>query len=84
MSQEIILSVAEILNNSDSTQTKKTNLYTVCESGQKSDIKHIQATIGKKSRVIREYIRNQLEDDIASDQTSFKEFTDPFTGNKRK
>ena len=29
---------------------------------------------------IREYIRNQLEDDIATDQISMKEFVDPFTG----
>ena len=41
-------------------------------------------TVGKNSRMIQEYIRNQLEDDMTSDQISFKEFTDPFTGNKNK
>lgn len=41
-------------------------------------------TVGKNSRIIQEYIRNQLEDDMTSDQTSFKEFTDPFTGDKNK
>lgn len=41
-------------------------------------------TVGKNSRIIQECIRNQLEDDMTSDQTSFKEFTDPFTGDKNK
>ena len=31
-----------------------------------------------------EYIRNQLQDDIANDQLSLKEFVDPFTGEKAK
>ena len=34
--------------------------------------------------MIKEYIRNQLEDDYVSDQISMKEFTDPFTGSKNK
>ncbi len=29
---------------------------------------------------IEEYIRNQLQDDIAHDTFNFKEFIDPFTG----
>ena len=33
---------------------------------------------------IREYIRNQLQDDIANDQLSLKEFVDPFTEEKAK
>lgn len=33
---------------------------------------------------IRDYIRNQLQDDIANDQLSLKEFVDPFTGEKAK
>ena len=41
-------------------------------------------TVGKNEKMIREYIRNQLEDDYASDQISMKEFTDPFTGSKNK
>ena len=39
-------------------------------------------TVGRNKKVIAEYIRNQLEEDNASDQISFKEFTDPFTGAK--
>ena len=35
-------------------------------------------------RHAKDYIRNQLEEDYTSDQISLKEFTDPFTGNKRK
>ena len=41
-------------------------------------------TVGKNEKMIKEYIRNQLEDDYASDQISMKEFTDPFTGSKNK
>ena len=41
-------------------------------------------TVGKNEKMIREYIRNQLEEDYTSDQISLKEFRDPFTGEKRK
>ena len=41
-------------------------------------------TVGRNAKVIEEYIRNQLEGDYAADQISIKEFTDPFTGDKRK
>ena len=41
-------------------------------------------TVGKNERMIREYIRNQLEEDLASDQISLKKFVDPFTGEKNK
>ena len=41
-------------------------------------------TVGRNKRVIEEYIKNQLEDDFASDQISLKEYTGPFTGNKNK
>ena len=39
-------------------------------------------TVGRNKRVIEEYIKNQLEEDFASDQMSLKEYVDPFTGNK--
>lgn len=41
-------------------------------------------TVGRNKRVIEEYIRNQLEEDFASDQISLKEYVDPFTGNKNR
>ena len=41
-------------------------------------------TVGKNERIIREYIRNQLEEDYAKDQISLKEYMDPFTGSKNK
>ena len=41
-------------------------------------------TVGKNEKMIREYIRNQLEEDYTSDQISLNEFRDPFTGEKRK
>ena len=39
-------------------------------------------TVGRNKKVIAEYIRNQLEEDNASDQISLKEYMDPFTGAK--
>ena len=41
-------------------------------------------TVGRNKKVIAEYIRNQLEEDYSADQISIKEFTDPYTGDKRK
>ena len=41
-------------------------------------------TVGKNAKMILEYIQNQLEEDLASDQISLKEYMDPFTGSKRK
>ena len=37
-------------------------------------------TVGRNEKAIREYVRNQLQEDIAADQMSLKEFTDLFTG----
>lgn len=39
-------------------------------------------TVGRNKEKIAEYIRNQLQEDIAAEQLSFKEFIDPFTGSK--
>ena len=39
-------------------------------------------TVGRNKKAIAEYIRHQLEEDIASDQISLKEYMDPFTGSK--
>ena len=36
-------------------------------------------TVGKNEKVIREYIRNQLQEDYISDQISMEEYVDPFT-----
>ena len=41
-------------------------------------------TVGKNEKMIKDYIKNQLEEDYTSDQISLKEFTDPFTGSKRQ
>ena len=37
-------------------------------------------TVGRNEKAIQEYVRNQLQENIAADQISLKEFTDPFTG----
>lgn len=39
-------------------------------------------TVGRNKKIITEYIRNQLQEDIANDQVSMKEYYDPFTGEK--
>ena len=39
-------------------------------------------TVGKNTEKIAEYIRNQLQEGIMSDQLSIKEYIDPFTGSK--
>ena len=41
-------------------------------------------TVGKYETAIREYIDNQLQEDIMNDQLSLKEFVDPFTGEPVK
>ena len=40
-------------------------------------------TVGRNEKKIKEYIRNQLEEDYTKDQMSIKEFMDPFTGEKK-
>ena len=39
-------------------------------------------TVGENEKKIREYIRNQLEEDFVKDQISMMEYIDPFTGEK--
>lgn len=41
-------------------------------------------TVGRNEKVIKEYIKNQTEEDYMADQISFKEYMDPFTGSKNK
>ena len=41
-------------------------------------------TVGKNAKIIENYIRNQLEEDFATDQVTMKEYVDPFTGSKNK
>lgn len=41
-------------------------------------------TVGRNKKVIEEYIKNQMQEDIASDQISMKELVDPFTGEPVK
>ncbi len=39
-------------------------------------------TVGRYAAAIEKYIRNQLQEDIADDQLTLKEYVDPFTGSK--
>ena len=41
-------------------------------------------TVGRNKKVIAEYIRNQLQEDISYDQMSLVEYVDPFTGKQVK
>ena len=38
------------------------------------------STVGKNKRKIEEYIRNQIQEDMISDQITIKEYIDPFKG----
>lgn len=41
-------------------------------------------TVGKNKTAIEEYIRNQIQEDLAYEQITMKEYLDPFTGSKEK
>ena len=41
-------------------------------------------TVGKNKKVIEEYIRKQLQEDIATDQISIKEYVDPFEKQEKE
>ena len=41
-------------------------------------------TVGRNKKVIAEYIRNQLQEDISNDQMTMVEYIDPFTGKQAK
>ena len=41
-------------------------------------------TVGRNERKIKEYIKNQLEEDYMKDQMTLTEYVDPFTGSKNK
>ena len=41
-------------------------------------------TVGRNKKVIQEYIKNQLQEEILEDQMTMKEFIDPFTGEEIK
>ena len=40
--------------------------------------------VGKNKTAIEEYIRNQIQEDLAYEQITMKEYMDPFTGSKEK
>ena len=41
-------------------------------------------TVGKYEGAIKEYIQNQLQEDIANDQISLKEVMDPFSEEEKE
>ena len=41
-------------------------------------------TVGRNKKAIQEYIKNQLQEDIASDQMNMQEYIYPFTGEQVK
>jgi putative transposase len=40
------------------------------------------STVGRNKKAIEQYIKNQLHEDMMSDQISLKEYMDPFKGGK--
>ena len=40
--------------------------------------------VGRNKKVIEEYIKNQIQEDLAYEQMSLKEYIDPFTGKPVK
>ena len=42
------------------------------------------STIGRNEKKIKEYIQNQLQEDLAQDQISMKEYIDPFLDDDKK
>ena len=38
-------------------------------------------TVGRDTKVIEEYIKNKIQEDIAYEQLSLKEYIDPFMGS---
>ncbi|MBM6819971.1 IS200/IS605 family transposase [Clostridium saudiense] len=41
-------------------------------------------TVGRNKKVIEEYIKNQIQEDLVYEQMSLKEYIDPFTGEPVK
>ena len=41
-------------------------------------------TVGRNKKAIQQYIKKQLQEDIASDQINLQEYIDPFTGEPIK
>lgn len=39
-------------------------------------------TVEKNEKAIREYVKNQIQEDIANDQISLMEYVDSFTGEQ--
>jgi putative transposase len=37
-------------------------------------------TVGRNKKIIEQYIKNQIQEDIVAEQISIKEYMDPFTG----
>ena len=58
---------------------KRLNVTTVCFA-----VSFLKVRIGKNKKAIAEYIRNQLQEDLAYERMSIKELVDPFTGEPVK
>jgi len=41
-------------------------------------------TVGRNKKAIEDYIKNQLTEDFAMEQMTFKEYIDPFTGSRNQ
>ena len=68
---------SEIFQGDDGLKYKYGNRHFWCRG-------YYVDTVGRYEGAIKEYIRNQLQEDIAQDTLNFKEYMDPFTGEQVK
>ena len=68
----------------DMIMSKTISVSQIKEAAQEAYEQFKDNTVGKNAKMIQEYIQNQLEEDLANDQISLKEYMDPFTGSKRE
>ena len=53
-------------------------------AGELKHIEKVKERLENDIDKIKEYIKNQLEEDYTKDQITLKEYIDPFTGNREK
>ena len=63
--------------------------FGICTKVQKNaniwaDKKRYRSNIKKNKKAIEEYIKKQLQEDIATDQISIKEYVDPFEKEEKE
>ena len=89
MTQEQYEEVTSLANEVDETLHAAFKNKMILVASKTSPRRPYVDTVGRNKKAIENYIKKQLQEDIASAQISLKEFIDPFTGepvdkNKKK